>query len=573
MQEKRLILAVALCLVLVFAYTYFLGPKPQPAAPPASTGSVPAQVASTSSAPGATGTPSSGAASSPAAASAPAAFVRAPQQTPEVNLPGIADIKLDSYTGGMMQDALLEPHYTETLDGQTVPVDLARNPDPTMYPLRTAFETPGLRYDPSMDWGVSRNGDYEIDLTQDHPDRSDIAVTKKFTFEPGAYEFDMEVDVKNVSPNVIAPSLVVYDAGWQNPSAQSTSFLTRRSARVTTAMCNVGGSIEQRSEDDLKKKGPFEGQGDVRFGAVDFRYFLLAMLPHDGPVPSSCRQRDLGNGVVEADLVYPAQTIAAGQTVAYHVAVFGGPKRLDILNRVKVGGVGSAAWSPWACSELGRSVDYGWFAFIARPLVFLLRKFQKVVVNWGLAIILLTLFVKAITFYWTNKSMLAMREMSRLKPKLDALKEKFGDDKQRLNQEIMNLYKANGVNPAAGCLPMLLQMPVWFALYRAIDSSVELYNAPFFGWIHNLAGPDPYYIIPVAMGILMVAQQRLTPTTVDSDQQKIMMYMMPIVFTGLSLMLPSGLSLYIIVNSILTMLHQLWLNRRHPMPDMRKVRA
>ncbi len=182
--------------------------------------------------------------------------------------------------------------------------------------------------------------------------------------------------------------------------------------------------------------------------------------------------------------------------------------------------------------------------------------------NWGIAIILLTLVIKLLTLYWTQKSMRSMRAMQRLKPKIDLLREKFKDDKQRLNQETMALYKVHKVNPLGGCLPMVIQMPVWFALYRTLLNSVELYHSTFIpGWLNDLTSPDPYYILPVAMGIAMFGQQAITPQPLEGTQAKMMKYFMPIMFTVMMLQLPSGLTLYIFINTVLTMLHQYYMNK------------
>ena len=176
-------------------------------------------------------------------------------------------------------------------------------------------------------------------------------------------------------------------------------------------------------------------------------------------------------------------------------------------------------------------IDLGWFAFIGRPLLWLLQKFQSVVGNWGIAIVLLTIVVKLLTLYWTTQSMRSMKETAALAPQLKALQAKYADDKQRQQAEQMALYKEHGVNPVAGCLPMLLQMPVWIALYRMLANAGELYLQPFIpGWINDLTATDPYYILPGVLFVSMFLQARLQPASVDSTQQKFLQYGMPIMF-------------------------------------------
>ena len=218
---------------------------------------------------------------------------------------------------------------------------------------------------------------------------------------------------------------------------------------------------------------------------------------------------------------------------------------------------------------MNEAVNYGIFSFLCLPMLWLLKVFFGLVGNWGVAIIFLTVVVKVILLPLTQKSMKSMKAMSKLKPMMDELKKKYGDDKQRLNQEMMNLYKVHKINPMGGCFPMLLQMPIWIALYRMLYSSVELYQTPFIpGWISDLSYRDPYFIMPIVLGIAMFLQQKLSPTTADSQQAKMMMYAMPVFFTFIMLYLPAGLVLYIFVNSILSIGHQLLYNR---MVDKREL--
>jgi YidC/Oxa1 family membrane protein insertase len=195
-------------------------------------------------------------------------------------------------------------------------------------------------------------------------------------------------------------------------------------------------------------------------------------------------------------------------------------------------------------------------------LLGLLFAFQSVVVNWGVAIILLTLVVKIALMPLTHRSFKSAERMKALKPEIDKINEKYKDDAQAKQQATMALYKQNKVNPLGGCLPTLLQMPIWFALYRTLRMSPELYRAPFFGWISDLSSPDPYFVTPIVMGALMFLQQRFTPMTGDSAQAKMMMYIMPIMFTAMMLFLPSGLTLYILVNTVLSIVHQVYIHRR-----------
>jgi YidC/Oxa1 family membrane protein insertase len=243
-------------------------------------------------------------------------------------------------------------------------------------------------------------------------------------------------------------------------------------------------------------------------------------------------------------------------TAVWRFAVFVGPKDLKSLD-LERGPNGTEV-------HLGEAIEFGWLAILCRPMLWLMQIFFSVFGNWGVAIILLTVVVKLLTLYWTQKSMRSMKEMQRLKPKMDELRERFKDDKERLNQELMSLYKVHKVNPLGGCLPMLIQMPIWFALYRTLGNAVELYRSDFIFWVKDLTSPDPYYILPLALGVAMYGQQAISPQPMEGTQAKVMKYFMPGMFTVMMIALPSGLTLYIFVNTLLTMVHQWYMNKTDP---------
>ena len=210
---------------------------------------------------------------------------------------------------------------------------------------------------------------------------------------------------------------------------------------------------------------------------------------------------------------------------------------------------------------LSNTLDFGILEFISRPMLALLNWFFEILSSWALAIVFLTIVVKLLLFPLTKKSLVQMKKMGELKPEMDKVKEKYENDKQKLNQEMFALYKRHGVNPLGGCLPMFLQMPIYIALYNTLYASVNLYQQPLFGWVTDLTSPDPYYILPVILGASMFLQQKLSPTTMDNQQAQMMMYIMPVMFTGFMLFLPSGLVLYIFTNTVLTLVQQFALNR------------
>jgi YidC/Oxa1 family membrane protein insertase len=235
-------------------------------------------------------------------------------------------------------------------------------------------------------------------------------------------------------------------------------------------------------------------------------------------------------------------------TGTYSLRLYAGPKEINLLKNVT--------------PNLEKSIDLGsWLGPIARPLLQLLKLIYAYVKNYGSAIIILTLLVRMLLYPINRKQYKSMKAMQKLGPELAALKKKYANDKQRINMETMNLFKRNKVNPLGGCLPMVLQMPIFFALYRVLYTSVELRHAPFFLWIRDLSAPDPYYISPILMAIAMFFQQKLTPTaTMDPAQAKVMKFM-PIIFSIFMIALPSGLVLYILVSSLASIPQQVYMTR------------
>lgn len=275
-----------------------------------------------------------------------------------------------------------------------------------------------------------------------------------------------------------------------------------------------------------------------------------------GPFIEAARRRGQANA---ADTEAAIARVQGRRVRAFGGEIFTGPKQLELLRQ--------------ASGTLDEVVDFGWFGAIAKPLIWVLKLAHGLTGNWPLAIIILTVLVKGVLWPVTGKSLKSMRKMQTLKPELDRIKEKLAEEARRagedrpdpnkLNQETFALYKRHGVNPLGGCLPMFVQMPVYIALYRSIYSSVELFNQPLFMWIDDLTSKDPYYALPLLLGVAMFVQTRLTPQTGgDETQRKMMMYFMPVMFTAMMASLPSGLTLYILVNTVLSSVQTLWLQRQ-----------
>jgi YidC/Oxa1 family membrane protein insertase len=267
-----------------------------------------------------------------------------------------------------------------------------------------------------------------------------------------------------------------------------------------------------------------------------------------------CNLSAAPDGSMSSVLTVGSRTVAAHGKTEYQLVAFMGPKILAQLDAAQVAG---------QTAHLGDVLEFrmwGLTEWLERPMLAVLKAIHFVLPNWGVAIIILTILLKAATWFPTQKSMKSMKAMAKLKPEMDKIKARFGDDKNALNLATMELYKKHGVNPLGGCLPILIQMPVYIALYSMLGNSVELYRSPFVLWIRDLTAADPYFVLPLLTGVLMFVQQKTQPTPPDS-QQKMMMYMTPVMFTAFSIFLPAGLTIYILTNTVLTFLQQYLMNR------------
>jgi len=292
-------------------------------------------------------------------------------------------------------------------------------------------------------------------------------------------------------------------------------------------------------------KGPKSYDKQVVWTGFADKYFLNAVIAKEGSL-ASVRVSQSGQGVAENLVSSPRMTIDPGKSVSIAYKLYFGPKDLDIL---KAQG-----------SRLEDTIDLGWFSVLAKPLLHALKFFHRYLGNYGLAIIMITVILKVLFYPLTHTSYKSMKEMQKLQPKMQELKDKHKNDRDAMNRAVMELYRDHKVNPLGGCLPMVVQIPVFFALYKGLMFSIELRHAPFYFWIQDLSAKDPYYVTPILMGITMFIQQKMTPTNMDPMQAKIMQ-MLPIIFTFMFLNFPSGLVLYWLVNNILTIAQQSYINR------------
>lgn len=364
-----------------------------------------------------------------------------------------------------------------------------------------------------------------------------IDYTKTFILKRGSYAVDVVFDVANNSGS--EATLGMYAHLRQNllDSGGNLAMPTYRGGAYSTSDVRY----KKYSFDDMKDRNlSAPNDATVNWVAMIQHYFASAWIPRDEP-QAQLYSRVINN-LGDMGIRTPNKTIANGDKAEFEATLWVGPKLQDQM----------AATAP----NLDLVVDYGWLWFIAKPLHWLLSVIQNFVGNWGVAIICLTFIVRGAMYPLTKAQYTSMAKMRMLQPKLQAMRERIGDDRQRMSQEMMELYKKEKVNPLGGCLPILLQMPIFIALYWALMESVELRHSPFFGWIHDLSAQDPYYILPLLMGASMFVIQKMSPTTItDPMQQKIMTFM-PVMFTFFFLWFPSGLVLYWLVSNIVTLIQQ-----------------
>ncbi len=378
-----------------------------------------------------------------------------------------------------------------------------------------------------------------------------LTIVKNYTFYADTYQVDLNVQLINGSDQVSkgAFNLALVTA-WDDSSDMATDAYSH-----IGPFSFDGEELLEDDPEDLKESPRVYGKGIIWSG-FSTKYFVSIVNPNDY---AKQIQINRGDVFVENRFVSPIITLGSGQEQSFDYVYFLGPKDFDLLLA--------------SGHRFEKAKDFGFFSILAKPLMVFLKFIYGFIGNYGIAIILLTVCIKIVFWPLTQKSYKSMKGMQTLQPQMQKMREKYGQDKQRLNQEMMAFYKENKVNPLGGCLPMLIQIPVFFALYQVLLGAIELRHAPFMLWITDLSIADTLFSdwfglsfalgpLPLVMGFTMFVQQKMTPTNVDPTQAKLML-MMPVVFTFLFLSFPSGLVLYWLINNLLTILQQ-YLIKRQP---------
>lgn len=501
-------------------------------------------------APTVAGARSTAPAPTPAAVSQPAA---APAQTPAVN-PAVStsggriQVATDVYTlqidksGGDIRRLALNKYAQQ--EGSSAPEQLlGRNfnqlwvEQSGLVPMGATSVTP-IQFQSDQSSYRLQPGQNQLQVRlRGH--LGDLQVDKVLTFHRGSYLVDQRYEVVNQGAQPWQGQ--AYDQFLRDGLVQHSFFVSV----FTGAVLYQNGNFVKETFANLDKKPILFQTGNAWAGIMD-HYFLAAVLPPQNQ-NTQIYARPAGNGYYVSGVAQAFPVIAPGQRAVLTQQLFIGPKEQDLLTSLDRG--------------LIRAVDYGWLTVIAQPLFRLLAWFHGLTGNWGLAIILLTLVVKTIFFPLSAASYKSMANMRKLQPKINKLRERYQDDRQKMGEAMMELYRTEKINPLAGCLPIVVQIPVFIALYWVLLESIELRQAPFFLWIQDLAVKDPYFVLPVLMGISMIVQQRLNPPPMDPIQQKVM-YILPVVFTVFFAFFPAGLVLYWLVNNLISVTQQWYILRK-----------
>jgi YidC/Oxa1 family membrane protein insertase len=527
-MDKRTILAVGLIVLVIGAYNLLIIPKFAPP-PPAEHAAAPAGTPA-AGAPAAAPSTGGGQAVAPAPALplAPTAAVEAaPPEEIVVDRP-LWKATFTNAGGGLKSWGLKSYTYAK---GQTdaagatiggMPLEIVR-PGSVAPPLSFTFVDPATQAAFAAPMTVAKNAD---GFTLSAVDGHGLQLSRTYTFTPDKYLTEMLISIQN---NGDLPRSVSWEMAF-GPGVDSHLPQKEKDADEGIKVFAAGGLDSVK----VKKVGERKDLGLVSWAAIGNRYFLAALMPMEGSLSAFARRTSAAGE--EIGLRSEVGSLGPHQAVTYRVTAYLGPKDRKLLTSVG--------------KSLERGVDYGWFWWLALPFLGILQFCYKFLRSYGLAIVALTMLVKAALFPISFKMFRSMKKMQELQPKLASLKAKFKGDSQGLQQATMEIYKEHKVNPMAGCLPMVVQIPVFFALYKVLYNAIELRGAGFL-YIPDLSLKDPYYITPILMGITMLIQQRMTPSVGDPMQAKMMMFM-PVIMTAMFINFSSGLVLYFLFSNLMS---------------------
>lgn len=517
-MEKRTIIALVLTIVLLFVFQMYFSPAPQETKKDAPKVEEKKDAESLKA-----GMPEK-------KPGAPSTAEIKPSRLYVVDTP-LLKVKISDLGGGISSVELKQ--YKETVDGAGAK-ELVENVKPYTYLPAVSRGTAGDRTVFTADRQAIEVRDKAETITLSGALTDGTKVRKIYTFYPDRYVVETRVEVEPAADAKTTIDFAMISS--TNPSSYT----------FKGPFTYNGKSFEQIEK--LEKN--VDMGNNYKYAGLDEGFFAMIWMPSEEAKPSLTILKGQ-NDVPLLRLVSDQKSVGG--------KLFFGPKKTDVLKTLDV--------------KAEKIVDFGWFDIIAKPMVAGLNLSNRVTRNYGIDIILLTILIKIIFYPLSVKSYKSMKEMQKMQPQVQKLREKYKDDRGKLNQEMMEMYKKKGVNPMGGCLPMVIQIPVFFALYKALSGAIEMRHAPFLLWINDLSAPEdlfsftvagyvlPIRILPLVMGITQVIQQKMTPTSADPMQEK-MMLLMPIVFTFLFWGFPSGLVLYWLVNNVISIAQQYYINKK-----------
>jgi YidC/Oxa1 family membrane protein insertase len=582
LENKNLLLAVVLSMAILFAFhfvTQMLYPQPasvQPAPHPQTTypaepgASPPAAVPESAIAPPDIGTKLAAPGAAPTSLGTVRDRAQALTQTPRIRIDTPALHGSIALVGGRIDDVTLA-RYRETLDPDSPEIVLFSplgSADPYFaeagwVTADGAAEVPG----PTTRWTADRdtltvNGPVTLSWDNGHG----LVFKRIFTVDEN-YMFTVRQSVENRRSDAVSLSPYALITRYGTPPTSGFFILFEGPLGV------FNGTLEEVKYTEIQEKGVITQHTTGGWIGITDKYWQSVLIP-DQKQPITARfvhQRTNNSNQYQVDFVGPQQTVMSGASIESESQLFAGAKVVTLIDHYE---------QKYGIEKFYLSIDWGWFRFLTRPVFYFLNYLHGLVGNFGVAILLLTVVIKLVFFPLANKSYKAMSQMRKLQPEMMRLKERFGDDRMRLNQEMMALYKREKVNPASGCLPIIIQIPVFFALYKVLFVTIEMRHAPFYGWIRDLSAPDPTSVFnlfgvipwdppqflmlgawPLIMGLTMYLQQKLNPQPPDPIQAK-MFTILPVVFTFMLAHFPAGLVIYWTWNNILSIIQQWVIMRR-----------
>ena len=456
----------------------------------------------------------------------------------------VLDVDIDTLGGNLVQSGLI--NYPQEINTPNKPYTLLDNSDKDFYQAQSGLIGPdgalqNVQYSASQSSYQMSDDQKEMKVSLNYVSPQGLDIVKTYTFTKGKYQIGMAYTIKNTGSAAWSGHYYAQLARSNTPPVESTARYTYFGAAISSPDKHYKKlSFKDMAKQDLDQsiKGGW--------AAMLQHYFVSAWVPNANETFQYYSKTN--NEIYTLGMLSPSFTVAPGQTVNQNITLYSGPAIATDLNPI----------SP----TLKLAIDYGWLWFISVILFWLMQHIHSVVGNWGWSIVLVTVLIRLAFYKLSAKSYKSMAMMRKLQPRIKILQERYSDDKQMLSKKTMELYREEKVNPLGGCLPLLVQIPVFIGLYWVIIESVQLRQAPFILWIHDLAVHDPFYVLPVLMGISMFVQQKISPPPPDPTQAKVMM-MLPIIFTIFFLKFPAGLVLYWVVNNTLSITQQWYMMRKY----------